>query len=452
MRKTPFQLFVLLSLLLLAACSSSGNTASSSTPTPTTQPTSTPPPVVSVDCPASGTARAAVLSSFSAGSDQNIVYILNTSSAGTLQRYDVTTGVKTQIISEAPTSSDAAGISPSGGSDQTSISDAALSPDGQWILFVAQTSTQTKLQLVRLDGQDLQTLYCFGPVSNGANVLSHIQWSPNGKMAAFETYDPNAAETPNQVNVLNLSTGAVQALFGNKFDYPAVGWLDNTRLYLQGPTIDSPSMALYLLDSNRGPHQSQSDLLTVYQANTQNPCWDAASSADRTQVFVSQCKYANTGNNTGPGWDTQEGPGSLSVASATGGSLQSLYTNGTLGLVSVRAATPTTLLVLVNNYSADGSADTSQNGLWKLSTTGSGFTRLVARGANQREYLNAFAQDSWANGSRDGQFYALAVNDTAANSTSLVFGKLSGGTPKFFATAPNGGDIPSVALVGWTTD
>ena len=43
MRKTPFQLFVLLSLLLLAACGSGGNTASSSTPTPTptTQPTTT---------------------------------------------------------------------------------------------------------------------------------------------------------------------------------------------------------------------------------------------------------------------------------------------------------------------------------------------------------------------------------------------------------------------------
>ena len=142
-----------------------------------------------------------------------------------------------------------------------------------------------------------------------------------GKRAA----DPTRGEGYSDAQNL-LSTGAVQPLFGNKFDYPVVGWLDNTRLYLQGPTVDGPSMALYLLDSNRGPQQSQSDLLTVYQANIQNPCWDAASSADRTQVFVSQCKYANTGNNTGPGWDTQEGPGSLSVASATGGSLQSLYT------------------------------------------------------------------------------------------------------------------------------
>lgn len=268
----------------------------------------------------------------------------------------------------------------------------------------------------------------------------------------FETYDPSAGRTPNQVNVLNLSTGAVQPLFANEFQYPVVGWLDNTWFYLQGPTVDSPSMALYLVDLNRGSQQSQSDLLTVYQANDTNPCWDAASSADRTQVFVSQCMYANTGNTTGPGWDTQEGPGSLSVTSATGGSLKSLYTTKTLGLVGVRAVTPTTLLVLVNNYSADGSADTSQNGLWKLSTTGSGFTRLVTQGANQREDLNTFAQDPWANGSLDGQFYALTVNDTVANSTTLVAGSLSGGASKPFATAPTDGGVPSVALVGWTTD
>ena len=194
----------------------------------------------------------------------------------------------------------------------------------------------------------------------------------------------------------------------------------------------------------------QSDLLTVFQAKETNPCWDAASSADRTRVFVGQCTYANTGNAPGPGWDTLEGPGSLSVASATGGSLQTLYTNPTLGLAGVRAVTPTTLLVLVNNYAANGGADTSQNGLWKLSTTGSGFTRLAAQGKTQQDGLNAFTQDSWANGSRDGQFYALTVTDPATSSTSLVAGSLSGGTPASCATAPNGGSLPSLALVGWT--
>jgi hypothetical protein len=383
------------------------------------------------------------------------VYILNTTSASTLQRYDVTTGATTQIISLAPMSSEAAGLSSSGGGDLPVISDAALSPDGHWILFVALSPTQARLQLVRLDGQDLQTLYCVSLASAGAalgSIVSHIQWSPNGQLVAFETYDPSAGEDPNQVDLLNLSTGAVQTLFANKVEYPVVGWLDNTRLYLDGPTIDSPALALYVLDLGRGQHQSQNDLLTVYQANAANPCWDAASSYDRTQVFVSRCTYTNTGTTPGPGWDTLEGPGNLGVASAIGGSLQSLYTNPTLGLTRVRAVSPTTLLVLVNNFSANGSADTSQNGLWKLSATGTGFTRLVTQGKNQLDMLNTLAQDPWANGSRDGQFYALTVNAAGNTSASLVFGKLSGGAAKTFASAPTGDGIPSLTLVGWTTD
>lgn len=457
MCKTSLQMLMLLGFLTLAACSANGGTGQASSPTPQAhQPTSPTPPVVSVDCPAPGTARAAVLPSFSAGTDQTIVYLLNTASAATLQRYDVTSGVTTKIISLAQTGSaaalapDAAGAAPNGGSNRADISEAVLSPDGQWMLFVGLTSTQARLQLVRLDGQDLQTLYCVPPASTIA--LSHLQWSPNGHLVAFDILDQNGSENPNQIDVLNLASGTVQTLFANKLAYPAVGWLDDTRLYLRGPTVDSPSMALYLLDLGRGPHQSQNDLLTVFQARDTNPCWDAASSADRTQVFVSQCAYANTGNNPGPGWDTQEGPGSIAKVSATGGLLQPIYTNGTLGLAGVHAVTSTTLLVLVNNYSANGSADTSQNGLWKLSTSGSDFTRLVTQGTHQRDELNAFAQDAWANGSRDGQFYALAIKDDATNSTSLDFGKLASGASKSFATAPTGGDVPSVALVGWTTD
>jgi hypothetical protein len=206
-------------------------------------------------------------------------------------------------------------------------------------------------------------------------------------------------------------------------------------------------MALFLLDLGRGPNQSQNDLLAVFQASTTNPCWDAASSEDRTQVFVSQCTYMNT-EGTGV---AVEGPSSLSVASATGGALQPLYTSATLGLASVAEVTPTTLLVLVNN-DANGSADTSQNGIWTLGTNGSDFTRLVTQEANHRDMLNTFAQDSWANGSRDGQFYAVAVSNFSANSYTLVFGRLSGGTPQSFASAPNGGNGPSLAVVGWTID
>lgn len=58
----------------------------------------------------------------------------------------------------------------------------------------------------------------------------------------------------------------------------------------------------------------------------------------------------------------------------------------------------------------------------------------------------------WANGPRDGQFYALTVNTSVSSgniSTSLVLGKLSGGAPKSFAGGSAG---EGVTMVGWTTD
>ena len=95
------------------------------------------------------------------GNHQNIVYIVNefqaqTPTFGTLKRLDIKTGAKTEIVKIA-------GIS---------ISDAQVSADGQWILFVSVTTNQDKLQLVRMDGQGLQTLYCASPASNGANPAS----------------------------------------------------------------------------------------------------------------------------------------------------------------------------------------------------------------------------------------------------------------------------------------
>ena len=114
------------------------------------------------------------------GNHQNIIYIVNefqvhTPTFGTLKRLDVTTGAKTEVVKIA-------GIS---------ISDAQISADGQWILFVTVTTNQDKLQLVRLDGQALQTLYCAAPASNGAtptSALNNIEWSTNQQLTVFNSY------------------------------------------------------------------------------------------------------------------------------------------------------------------------------------------------------------------------------------------------------------------------
>ncbi len=84
-------------------------------------------------------ARAAELPSLALGTHQNIVYSVdefrrniggvNSPTVGTLKRYDVATGLKTEIVKIS-------------GVD---IRDAQVSADGQWLLFVAIAGTQAKL-------------------------------------------------------------------------------------------------------------------------------------------------------------------------------------------------------------------------------------------------------------------------------------------------------------------
>src|SRR5260370_37780082 len=130
-------------LILMTACSSSPTgSGGSSTPTPgtgssnngTPSPGSTPSPGNSnpgqtvpmpqtrTDCPATNTARAAVMRPLALGSHQNLVYIYNevphnTSIAyGHLRRYDATQGQKTDVATS--------GIQ---------ILRAQVSSDGQWL-------------------------------------------------------------------------------------------------------------------------------------------------------------------------------------------------------------------------------------------------------------------------------------------------------------------------------
>ena len=117
------------------------STASATTPTSVAPNTVT----TNTSCPASGSARAAVMTPMSLGNHQTIVYTYNTPAAGILRRYDVASGQKTNIVTLP----------------NTTISDAQISANGQFILFVAQpASGPVAIQMVRLDGQELQTLYC----------------------------------------------------------------------------------------------------------------------------------------------------------------------------------------------------------------------------------------------------------------------------------------------------
>ena len=371
---------------------------------------------ISTTCPTPGTARAAVMPPITLGTHPNIVYIVNEykigqPNFGTLKRYDIVTGSKVEIIKLA----------------NEHITSAQISANGQWLLFVSQAVGQEKLQLqlIRMDGQFLQNLYCGG-------ATGEVQWSTDQRLVVFSDFGGTY--------LLNVTTGALQV----ELTIPPKGtivhprtWLDHTRVYVTIQRPDGPPESLAILDTSKGPNQTLQDLQQVFDASTSTPfCWDFDSSFDATKLFVSQCTTSPVGLGGGPA----HGPSVLTLRPPTGFSYTYLYVSQDLAFTTVRAVTSNTLLFTVGNTSWNR----GQNGLWKVGTDGSHPQRLTTSGE-----LNRFTQFPWSNVSRDGSRYVLQIiSGTPPNITfTLEYGSLSGGSPFVFASITN----VQLATVGWTT-
>ena len=381
-------------------------------------------PAISTSCPASGTARAAYMPSMTLGSHSTIVYIVNEGTFanptfGTLKRYDVVTGVKVEVVKMA----------------NTYIASAQVSANGQWLLFVAQSAGQVRLQLIRMDGQYLQTLYC-GAGSPQGSILDE-QWSTNQHLVVFL----QVLQSGTAIYLLDVTNGALQV------ELPAVQtltfaprtWLDNTRVYVTLERTDSPPTILYILDTSKGANQNSQNLQKVFDGSSTPFCWDFDSSYDTTKLFTTQCTVDPNPN--GPGAGNYHGPSVINVRPATGGSPTSVYTRNDLAFTSVRAVTSRTLLFTVGNTSGV----TSQNGLWRVGTNGFNPVRLTGTG-NQ---LNQFSQFPWSNVSRNGSQYVLGIVSGSPTSPTytLEYGSMSGGAPFVFASITN----VQLLVVGWTT-
>ncbi len=434
-------------IVLLAACGSSPTTTN---PTPTTPATgSTPgatatlsgghPPVFTptagttapepptqTNCPAAGTARAAVLANLALGNHPSIVYAYNqyqgsTPTFGTLRRYDVTTGATTDIVKLPGT-----------------ISYVQVSADGQWILFVSTTSFTSgtqKLQLVRMDGQGLQTLYC---PSTSAKGIQTPQWSTNQKYIVFA----NSSNVMQVIYLLDTTSGKLQseltASFANAGGVNIRTWLDNTHIYLTNIQIDQPPNKVYILDISKGANQSVNNLPVVVNQTF----GDFDSSYNGSQLFVD---YGLCG---------QGGcfpPGRIVVKPASGGPETTILNSPKYDTTGVRAITAGTLLVEINNLAVVGQqVDMSHNGLWKMNTDGTGLTGLYINRSHESSNLNSFSQFPWSNVSRDGGMYALQVINTQGKTPALALriGSLNGGPTTTFASSADGSDL---SVAGWTT-
>ena len=436
-------------IVLLAACGSSPTTgnptpttpATASTPgatatlsgghppvfTPTAGTTAPEPPTLT-SCPAAGTARAAVLAHLALGNHPNIVYTYNqyqgatpTPSFATLRRYDVTTGATTSIV-KLP----------------GNISYAQVSADGQWILFVSTTSFTSgtqKLQLVRMDGQGLQTLYCS---STPNSSIQTPQWSTNQKYIVF-------ASSGNQMQVvylLDTTNGKLQSeltgTFANSGGVTIRTWLDNTRIYLTNTQIDQPPNKVYILDISKGANQNINNLPVVVNQTF----GDFDSSYNGSQLFVDYGLCGQGGCYP---------PGRIVVKPASGGTETTILNSPKYDTTGVRSITASTLLVEISNSAVFGQqVDMSHNGLWKMNADGTGLTGLYIDQSHESSNLNSFSQYPWSNVSRDDTMYALQVINTQGKTPAFALrvGSLNGGPITTFASSADGSDL---SVAGWTT-
>lgn len=426
-------------VLCFAACSPDSPTGNGGTPTPsstsaTSQPNGSTPtptpaqtqnvPPTQTSCPSTGTGRAIVTAHLNLGSHQNLVYVYNVGSpahpdTGFLKRYDVATVTKATIATFS----------------NTYVTDAQVSADGQWILFVAISGGQEKLQAIRLDGQGLQTLYC-------ASSLLAPQWSTDQRHILFDQFSGSAT----RLFLLDTGSGSVQQEFSDQSSYMPLTWLDNTRIYLVHQPTDAPADGLYLLDTGQGANQTANDLRIVYKQNVDAnhyACWNVDSSYNGQMLYVAECTAPINTQRPGPG--AVEGPSKITAMSSVGNAPALVYQMSVGGITTVRAITRSLLLFTVDTQAFDTSlpVDTSQNGLWVVNTNGSGAMRLT----NTVGELNNFSQFPWSNVSRNSSYYGLQLFNNGGS--SLAIGSLRGGAPTTFATTASG-STSDLAVAGWT--
>ncbi len=336
------------------------------------------------------------------GTRANIVYFKNQSNpdgtpAAVFYRYDVQTASATMIAVEK----------------QVIVLDAQLSRDGQWILFTAQLGHQTMFQLVRIDGKQLQTLYCAAPgtriITQGLRgTTSPTQWSPDAKHLVFLQ---GASMASSQVLLLTLASGSLQTLLAGPVQYQPRTWMDNARIYVSsGPVAPT---AMFILDTRNVAKGLQ---LVVGVGDT---LWDFDSTYDATMLFIT--RYDDS---------LRAAPGIFCTIEAQPAAEpvgKLIFNSKTMLVVSVRVIGYGSSALLLSVANSTG--DTSHNGLWKINVDGSGLTRLTSTTGS----LNQFTQYPWSNFSRDSKLY------TVSNS----YGSLSGGKLTQFATS-------DAVLIGWT--
>jgi len=367
-------------------------------------------PPTQTSCPANGQGRPAVTAPLAHGSQQTIVYIENSSSKSTLKSYNVSTKKTTTLVSVSG----------------STLTDAQVSTDGQYVLFLSGRM----LQMIRMDGQGLQTLYCY-PLRTGIpGNLGNLLWSPNQQLAIFEEPPAGGGPAGPTVRLLNLHTGNVEtvAQSGEHVAIQLDAWLGNTQVYY---TIYAPPMTflynnVYALNVTEPAGNNSTEVAPIV-----GNLWDMNLTPDGRTLILSQC-----GAQSGP--QTTLSPPSLITAQAVhGGTLQPIYESHVHVVAQTRLSNQGLLFVIEDASYVVG----PQDGLWKINTDGTDLTRLLPG-----HIVLAGTRTTWANVSRDGTLYAAlnTVGQGAGASTEFYIGSLQGVITTLLFTTND-----TIAIAGW---
>ena len=410
---------MILLIYLLTSCSTS---ALSTTATATRSATATIQSThYQINCPPVDTVRAAVMQQHANGTHQAVVYLSNirkypeafgdnggmSKYKGSLDIYDVS---KQQDISVLTI-------------PHARIQEAHLSYDRQWVLFIKDTGSQLVLQMVRTDGQDLQTLYCTSGVAKNP-----VLWSPDQKYVIFYEQSKNFS-----LKLLNVKTGSITNLQQGPDPVAApLLWLDNTHLYLDyglQPGLDD----VKLLDISKGANQPGLPVMTIFHQPTNRPFFDLAITRERTQLFSS------TWNDCAVRGEPQPCiPGHITVQSIASKAQKVIYSSSKLMIGSIQVVSNKSLLFTTDNA-----------GLWRIDQNGQNLKQLIRNTPNLFTISDLVHDNS--NVSPDGTLYAVLINKFTDN--SLEIGSLTGGLPTIVRSEKSNQNDEgnSSDIVGWTT-
>lgn len=440
LKKRCYPLLAYLIGVMLFVCSCNNTPGSSTTyangqtvvATPTPSPTPIPP--VFTSCPATGTARAAVLPPLSAGSHQVVLYTSNSftgfsgNATSILRRYDTVTGQQADVLKVTIPSKLL-----NNQNLTKAIDDARTSDNGQWVIFKTAVEGKEAIQMVRSDGQELQTLYC---TTTNKDIWDTLSLSPDTKYLAFNELPISAAGNQNLV-ILELATGklhvAATASLNDSAVYEPLKWRDHISLYVSysriGVEFTRNRRQVYLLpDVTQNSSLQQISIPTITGASN-DMCKDFDFSPGNTQLLTSDCNVVKN-------QDVMDiGPSTIETNPLAGGSPHVIHSS----------QHPITFARFITNtmiwFSLSDGVNSSENGVWKINADGSGLTRLTTQSVPFE--LHAYSSNMHI--SHDGSLFAF-FNSSYSGPSTLIFGSMDVSNSHTISVDGQNDD-----LIGWTT-